>query len=355
MTDHPIRRDFDDAYSLVKGKSTDYAELENKFSNFEQAAIAAGVAVEQVFLVLIGVKLARLTQLMTTEKSPNFESIDDNLLDLINYPGLLRAYRRSKRAVTMRDIFDEFAREELSDETVDDILESKFASGLLDAVLDDPTWAMFDGGTFQPCTDPNCCGGEEEDDSDFLDAQVDDALAEMGEPPLTSVWSEGDEFMLTDQRIFTGYGAEKQVMEILESAGPYTIQAVVIDRVRFEDENGRSLTAKFSEIEPVDEELAGVVEDMEGEDFAIVWDDAAEAEWEPGDRFILTDDRIFRSWRRDEEPTDRVMSSIGPYEVVFTSKNPAGQPQVHFKGVEFEDRTLQGGTWFARYSEIERV
>ena len=175
-----------------------------------------------------------------------------------------------------------------------------------------------------------------------------------GEPPLTR-WSEGDEFLLTDLRIYTGYGEEKQVMEVLANPGPYTITFTQRERVSFLDDTGRSLTAKFSEIEPVDEELAGVIEDMEGENFSVAWGDAAEAEWEPGDKFILTDDRIFRTWRRDVEPTSRVMSSIGPYEVLFTSTNPDGDPQVHFSGVEYEDRTPEGGTWFARYSEIERA
>ena len=330
MTDHPIRQDFDDAYSLVKGKSTDYAEQDNKFSNFEQAAIAAGVEVEQVFLVLIGVKLARLTQLMTTEKSPNFESIDDNLLDLINYPGLLRAYRRSKRPITLRAIFDEFAREELGDETVDDILETEFAGGLLDAVLNDPTSGMIEGPFFD-CVDPTCCGPaeDEEDEADFLSAQVDDGLAILAEG---EQWQVGDEFQLTDRRIYTGYGAEMQVLEILESPGPYTITYVGNGRISFLDDSERNLTAKFSEIEPVSEV----------------------DQWAGGDLFILTDDRIFPDWRR-EEPTSRVMSSIGPYEVMFTSLNPDGDQQVHFKGVEFEDRQGVGGTWFARYTEIERV
>jgi hypothetical protein len=90
---HPIKQEFDAAYALVQGKAHDYAEDDNVFSNFEQAAVAAGVTVEQVFLVLIGVKVARLTQLIANTKSANFESIDDTILDLMNYAGLLKAYR----------------------------------------------------------------------------------------------------------------------------------------------------------------------------------------------------------------------------------------------------------------------
>jgi hypothetical protein len=39
------------------------------------------------------VKVARLTQLIANTKSANFESIDDTILDLMNYAGLLKAYR----------------------------------------------------------------------------------------------------------------------------------------------------------------------------------------------------------------------------------------------------------------------
>ena len=94
---HPIKREFDEAYGLVEGKAHDYAELDNVFSNFEFAAQAAGITVEQVFLTLIGIKSARLKQLITNEKEPNYEGIDDTLLDLMNYSGLLKAYRRENR------------------------------------------------------------------------------------------------------------------------------------------------------------------------------------------------------------------------------------------------------------------
>ncbi len=329
MTDHPIKQDFDEAYGLVQGKSIDYAEEENKFSNFEQAAIAAGITVEQVFLVLMGIKLARLTQLMTADKTPNYEGIDDTFLDAMNYTGLLRAYRRSQRPTTIADIFEAFANEELGDEW-GALAEGAEPGGLIEAILNDPINDIVD---WDVCTDPDCCGMDEEDD-DFLDAQVDDALAGIGkldEPGVT--WEEGDEFVLTDQRIYTGYGAEKQVMEILASVGPYTVTYARENRVSFLDDTGRSLVATFDEIEPLSADLD---------------------EWEVGDKFLLTDDRIFRDWRRNVEPTERVMSSIGPYTVQRTSTNPAGDPIVHFEGVEYEDRQVYG-TWFARYSEIEAV
>ena len=93
---HPIYDEFQEAYALVEGKASDYAEDDNVFSNFEFAANAAEVTVGQIFLSLIGVKMARLQQLIGNDKTPNNESIDDTLLDLMNYAGLLKAYRRKK-------------------------------------------------------------------------------------------------------------------------------------------------------------------------------------------------------------------------------------------------------------------
>jgi hypothetical protein len=93
---HPIYDEFQQAYALVEGKASDYAEDDNVFSNFEFAAAAAGISVEQSFMNLIGVKVARLQQLIGNDKTPNNESIDDTLLDLMNYAGLLKAYRQKK-------------------------------------------------------------------------------------------------------------------------------------------------------------------------------------------------------------------------------------------------------------------
>lgn len=103
MTDagmgHPIHQDYAEAADLVEGKAHDYAEDDNPFSNFEYAAAMAGITVEQVFVVLIAIKTARLGQLVGNDKEPNNESIDDTLLDSMNYPGLMRAYRRTQEEV----------------------------------------------------------------------------------------------------------------------------------------------------------------------------------------------------------------------------------------------------------------
>ena len=79
-------------------KNADYAEDGNPYSNFEFAAEFAGVSVEQVFDVLIGVKQARLHVLTKPGKTPNHESIDDTRLDQAVYVTLKASYPTWKRA-----------------------------------------------------------------------------------------------------------------------------------------------------------------------------------------------------------------------------------------------------------------
>ncbi len=97
---HPIYQAFAEALDLVEAKAHDYAEDDNVFSNFEFAAQVAGVTTEQVFAVLLGVKVARLGQLIGNDKLPNFESIGDTLLDTMNYAGLLKAYMEQEAEIT---------------------------------------------------------------------------------------------------------------------------------------------------------------------------------------------------------------------------------------------------------------
>lgn len=74
-------------------KSDDYATTADPLSNFKLAAATAGTDTDTVFRVLIGVKLARLNELLKG-KTPKHESIDDSLLDLSVYAALWASSRR---------------------------------------------------------------------------------------------------------------------------------------------------------------------------------------------------------------------------------------------------------------------
>lgn len=95
----------DELKELHDKKSHDYAQDANVYSNFELAADIAGVTVNQVFRVLIGVKLARLKELLSgPTKPPNNESIMDTFKDLTVYSGLMTSYAKDREAVTPSEI-----------------------------------------------------------------------------------------------------------------------------------------------------------------------------------------------------------------------------------------------------------
>lgn len=77
-------------------KSADYAQANDRFSNFRDAAATAGVSIDDVFAVLIGTKLARLKELTKNDKIPNNESIQDTRLDLAVYSTLWLAFHENE-------------------------------------------------------------------------------------------------------------------------------------------------------------------------------------------------------------------------------------------------------------------
>ncbi len=80
----------DRCMSLLKSKSNDYAEGSDAFINFKTAAQIAGISPEQTLLTLLGMKISRLTQLIGKGKRAKNESVEDTMLDIINYVVLLR-------------------------------------------------------------------------------------------------------------------------------------------------------------------------------------------------------------------------------------------------------------------------
>lgn len=78
--------------AIHEAKNHDYAAEGDPLSNFRFAAQVAGCSTDTVFRVLIGVKLARLDELLKG-KVPKHESLDDSLLDLSVYSALWASYR----------------------------------------------------------------------------------------------------------------------------------------------------------------------------------------------------------------------------------------------------------------------
>lgn len=81
------------AIAIHKKKSQDYTTdaATNPMENFERCALVASWFrddIDKVFTTLITVKLARLAVLLSTERTPNNESIEDTFIDLITYSAL---------------------------------------------------------------------------------------------------------------------------------------------------------------------------------------------------------------------------------------------------------------------------
>ena len=72
---------------LIK-KGDDYSG-KDRLSNFKTAGVIAGITPEQNCLSLIATKVARLGNLLSTNKEPNNEPVEDSIKDLINYSILL--------------------------------------------------------------------------------------------------------------------------------------------------------------------------------------------------------------------------------------------------------------------------
>jgi len=85
----------DDELKTVVIKNHDYAN-KDALSNFKIVADNMGINAEQVCLTLINVKVARLNNLIMESKVGKNESIDDTILDMRVYLGILQAIRNEK-------------------------------------------------------------------------------------------------------------------------------------------------------------------------------------------------------------------------------------------------------------------
>ena len=72
-------------------KGKDYSPEQDVFGNFKFAANTANITRDESILNLIGIKVARISNLMPKGggQVPNFESIEDSIMDLMGYSALL--------------------------------------------------------------------------------------------------------------------------------------------------------------------------------------------------------------------------------------------------------------------------
>lgn len=99
----PIERVLIDIVNTNRRKRADYAQDGNIFSNFDQAAFAAGVSVEQGIEYMIATKQARLVALRDNGREPQNESVYDTKLDRAVYSIIALAYDARVKDITIKE------------------------------------------------------------------------------------------------------------------------------------------------------------------------------------------------------------------------------------------------------------
>ena len=94
-----LKANFDNGMDLMMKKNADYAGKEDPFRNF-RAIETMGLSVKQGILVRMSDKFSRIGTLLSDQSSEaqvKDESIEDTLLDLINYANILLTFRQVKK------------------------------------------------------------------------------------------------------------------------------------------------------------------------------------------------------------------------------------------------------------------
>jgi hypothetical protein len=93
-----LENTYQEAFALVKVKNQDYGADSNPFKNFELVS-HLGVPVETGILTRFADKVGRIANLLPGRTpAVTSESLDDTILDAINYLAILRAWLAKERA-----------------------------------------------------------------------------------------------------------------------------------------------------------------------------------------------------------------------------------------------------------------
>lgn len=95
-----IQQTYAKGVTIIQKKNADYANSTNPFRNFESASIV-GISVDRAILLRVLDKLSRAGNLLDKPPAVVDESLEDTLIDAINYLAILKAYReRTKVELT---------------------------------------------------------------------------------------------------------------------------------------------------------------------------------------------------------------------------------------------------------------
>lgn len=91
-----IANTFQKGLALIDKKNADYAGEDDPFANFNNASIAH-VSVPQAILVRISDKMSRIGNLLVRPAVVLDESLEDTIIDAINYLAILLAWLESQK------------------------------------------------------------------------------------------------------------------------------------------------------------------------------------------------------------------------------------------------------------------
>jgi hypothetical protein len=86
-----VKTTYIEALAIIEKKNKDYASEADAFGNILACEKQGICSAEQGVLVRSLDKISRITNLLSAEAAVEDESIDDTILDLINYFAILRA------------------------------------------------------------------------------------------------------------------------------------------------------------------------------------------------------------------------------------------------------------------------
>ena len=89
---------FGECFTTSLKKSNDYSKGDNTYRNFE-GSVRIGISVQKGILLRMQDKFVRLENLLENDTPKVAESIEDTLMDLINYAAILKARREYEAAL----------------------------------------------------------------------------------------------------------------------------------------------------------------------------------------------------------------------------------------------------------------
>jgi hypothetical protein len=91
-----LEKTFSICLGIARKKNADYAEDGDPFKNFKMSE-QVGVDPARALLVRMSDKLSRISGLIDRTAQVDDESLNDTLMDLINYAAILMAYKDSQK------------------------------------------------------------------------------------------------------------------------------------------------------------------------------------------------------------------------------------------------------------------